>query len=79
MRAAQLTERNDPGILDTLALAQFRTGERQEAVETQTRALQLLPPPELGRRDRVREEVETRLKEYRDAVSEQTGENVGKE
>ncbi len=78
-KADELAEGKDPDILDTLALAQFRNGQREQAVETQTRALQLLPPPEPGRRDGGREEMETRLKEFQDALKEGTQENIGKE
>ena len=77
-KANELAAGKDPGILDTLALAQFRTDEPEEAVQTQKRALQLLPPPEPGRRDDVREEMGTRLNEFQNALKEQAEETLGK-
>ncbi|MEE9128695.1 MAG: hypothetical protein V3T84_01660 [Phycisphaerales bacterium] len=41
----------DPGILDTLALAQFMTGDTAAAIETEKTALSLLPPEAPGRSD----------------------------
>lgn len=40
-RAANLTKREDPMILDTLGTAQYRAGKRAAAIETQTLAIAL--------------------------------------
>ena len=74
-----MAQHTDPGILDTLALAQFRIGQREEALKTQTRALELLPPPQPGRRDGMRDELEARLREFQTALKEKAEENLGKE
>ncbi len=42
-RAAELSDHDDPAILDTLALALFETGDVDAAIETERRALELLP------------------------------------
>ena len=49
---------NDPAILDTLALAQHLTGDTAAAIETEKKALSLLPD------DAVREEYEAALAKY---------------
>ncbi|MFN0135472.1 MAG: protein kinase domain-containing protein [Phycisphaerae bacterium] len=59
VRANELSDRADPAILDTLALAQHRAGDSAAAMETQKRALQLLSPD-----DPDRKEYESRLDEY---------------
>ncbi len=46
--------------LDTLAMAQHRTGDTAKAIETQKRALSLIPPDYLSQR----KEMEERLAEY---------------
>ena len=66
--------REDWRILDTLALAQYRTGDPSSAVETQTRAVELMPKAEPAR-----DELEARLKEFREALKEQAEGNIGKE
>lgn len=45
-RAVELSNGKDPGLLDTLALAHHLTGDADQAVETQRRALALLPEEE---------------------------------
>ena len=52
-RAAELTEWENPGILDTYALAQYKTGDVKGAIETQTKALALTPEDERGRDEMV--------------------------
>jgi tetratricopeptide (TPR) repeat protein len=42
--ADEMTGHRDPDYLDTLALAYFATGQRNLALETSERALELLPP-----------------------------------
>jgi tetratricopeptide (TPR) repeat protein len=46
LRAADLTGRQDPAILDTLAMVYYAAGLPEKAVETQTRALELSKDPE---------------------------------
>ncbi|MFI4897152.1 MAG: redoxin family protein [Phycisphaerales bacterium JB059] len=59
-RAAELTEWKDAGILDTYALAQFKTGDVAGAIKTQTKALELTPEGEQGR-----EEMAERLEMFK--------------
>jgi tetratricopeptide (TPR) repeat protein len=57
--------------LDTLALAQHRTGDTAKAVETQKRALALIPPDY----QKQRKEMEVRLTEYEVALAEKAAAN----
>jgi len=41
-RAAELSKEKEPGILDTLAEAQFRTGDATAAVASEEKAIKLL-------------------------------------
>ena len=41
-RAADLTKEEDPGILDSLAVAQFRVGKVDAAIATEEKAIKLL-------------------------------------
>ncbi len=43
-RAVEMTKASDPGYLDSLARAYFKTGDPAKAVETEEKALLLLPP-----------------------------------
>jgi len=63
LRANELTSFDDAVYLDTLALAQHRSGESEAALETQQKALRILAPDH-----RSRAEFESRLSEYRNAV-----------
>ena len=63
--AAQLVEATrgeDPRMLDLLARAYAGTGNFEHAVETETRALNLLPR---DLRSDLKEEIETNLAEFR--------------
>ncbi len=60
-RAFEVTKGEDPTVLDTFALAQFKTGDSAGAIKTQTRALELLEG------DEGRDEMVTRLDEYKAA------------
>ncbi len=53
--------------LDTLALAQHRTGDTAAAITTQKRAITLIPE---GVNDATREELETSLRTYEAALAE---------
>lgn len=67
-KAASFTEEKNSAILDTLGLALFRNGKVQEALETQKKAVALLPrnyPPA------QRKEYEDRLKEFEAALAGQ--------
>ena len=66
-RAVEMTESKNAGILDTLALAYFMTGDAAKAIETQETAVSLLPPGE----SEARTELEANLAKYRAALSEQ--------
>lgn len=52
-RAAELTEWEDAAILDTYALAQYKTGDVKGAIKTQTKAVALTPEDERGRDEMV--------------------------
>ena len=52
-RAAELTDWEDAGILDTYALAQYKTGDVAGAIKTQTKAVALTPEDERGRDEMV--------------------------
>ena len=49
--ACAMTDNANPIYLDTLALAQHLTGDTPAAVETEKKALSLLPPDAPGRGD----------------------------
>jgi len=55
-------------LLDTLALAQHRTGDAAAAIETQKRAISLMPDPNAD------PNMAKRLAEYEAALTESTGE-----
>ena len=57
----------DPGILDTLALAQHRTGNTAKAIETEKRAISLIPE---GADESTRKELETNLRTFQAALAE---------
>jgi tetratricopeptide (TPR) repeat protein len=59
-RAAELSHKEDPSILDTLALAYHSTGDLNRAIEVQQRAVDSLPATV----DRLRFRLEVRLIEY---------------
>ena len=71
LEANELTSHANPSFLDTLALAYHRTGDTARALETQKRALELLPPGESP----LRKELEARLAEFEAA---RTNERVPK-
>jgi WD40 repeat protein/tetratricopeptide (TPR) repeat protein len=58
-RAVELTQGKNAAVLDTLALALFRNGQVERAIENQRKALGLL-----GSGDPSRKEMEARLKEF---------------
>ena len=61
-RANELTKGENGPILDTLALAYFRTGEPAKALEAQENAIKLMGDGDEGMKDR--------LEQYRKAVAE---------
>ncbi|MFQ5424184.1 MAG: hypothetical protein ACE5F9_09410, partial [Phycisphaerae bacterium] len=62
------TDHKNPGYLDTLALAYHRTGDTARAIETQEKAVALLPPGDSP----TRKEFEARLEEFRQAGASQS-------
>ena len=64
MNAYPAARGEDPGALDTLALAQHRTGRTDLAVESEARALELLATD-----DPRRSEYAARLEEFRAALA----------
>ena len=66
-RAADRTGGADPAILDTLALAQHLTGDTPTAIETEKKALSLLPPDAPGRGD-----YETALAKFEAALEDES-------
>jgi thiol-disulfide isomerase/thioredoxin len=61
-RANELTKGESGAILDTLALAYFKTGEPAKALEAQEKAIKLMGDSDAGMKDR--------LEQYRKAVGE---------
>ena len=55
----------DPAILETLALVYFMTGDTAKAIETQEKAVSLLPPEESS----LRTELEANLAKFRAAAA----------
>jgi serine/threonine protein kinase/tetratricopeptide (TPR) repeat protein len=66
LEAAELGRRQDPDVLDTLALAHHRNGDHARAVEVQTEALELVENGDATRR----EAFEQALASYRDALGD---------
>ena len=60
LRANQMTDHQDPNYLDTLALAQQMNGDIDAAIETQTKAVDLLAPGPSA----MRGEIESNLLKY---------------
>jgi tetratricopeptide (TPR) repeat protein len=63
-KASELTDHENPAILDTLALAYFLNGQPAKALEYQEKAVEL--SPEEGLDPAMKE----RLEQYRKAVQE---------
>ncbi|MCH8825104.1 MAG: serine/threonine protein kinase [Planctomycetes bacterium] len=64
--ASAMTNYANPAILDTLALAQHLTGDTAAAIETETKALSLLPP------DAPRGEYEAALTKFEAALEDES-------
>ena len=64
-RACELTKREDPTYLDTLALAHFRNGNVKKAIQVQEKAIALLQKDE-GVPEEMVEEFKSRLKKYKE-------------
>jgi tetratricopeptide (TPR) repeat protein len=65
-RAVEKNEGESPLYLDTLSLAYFMTGDTAKAIETQVKALALLPNEDSS----VRTEMETNMAKFRAADAE---------
>ncbi len=65
-RAAQVSGMKDSAVLDTYALALFKTGDKKKALEVQTQAVELAKA-EPGRGAEGMKEMEARLAEYQRA------------
>ncbi|MCH9002179.1 MAG: hypothetical protein IIC02_06360 [Planctomycetes bacterium] len=65
-RAVEKNEGESPLYLDTLSLAYFMTGDTAKAIETQVKALALLPNEDSS----VRTEMETNMAKFRAAEAE---------
>jgi tetratricopeptide (TPR) repeat protein len=59
-------------FLDTLALAQHRTGDTAKAIETAKRAISLIPD---GANEATITEIKTNLRTYEAALAEPSGDN----
>ena len=68
LQAVEMSDGENAGILDTLALAFFMTGDTAKAIETQVKAVSLLPPGESS----VRTEIEANLAKYRQAAKNES-------
>jgi thiol-disulfide isomerase/thioredoxin len=64
LRANELTEGKESAILDTLALAYFKTGDATKALETQEKAMKFLAEGESS------DDMKERLEKYKKAVAE---------
>lgn len=62
--AARMTNASDPAVLDALARAYFGTGNRQLAVETERKAIALLPPRSQSGDSALRAELEANLERF---------------
>jgi len=62
--AVRMTNASDPAVLDALARAYDGTGDRAKAIETERRALALLPPSDSGSRSQLRQELEANLDRF---------------
>ena len=67
LRGNEMTKHNDPGQLDTLALAYFMTGDAEQAARWEQKAIELLPPGETD----IRAEFEANLAKYIAAAASQ--------
>ncbi|MCY3017995.1 MAG: hypothetical protein NTW87_03050 [Planctomycetota bacterium] len=67
-KAAELSKPESSAILDTLALGYARNGKFREAVDTQQRAIALLPP---NMTPVQRKEYDDHLREFRDGLERQ--------
>ncbi len=68
-RAVEMSAGEDVAILDTLALAYSMTGDTAKAIETQEKAVLLLPPGE----SLLRTGLEANLAKYRQAAAAESG------
>ncbi len=68
LNANEQTESKNAGYLDTLALAYHRTGDMAKAIETQEKAIALLPPDD----SQTRKDMEARLVKYRQAFGSES-------
>lgn len=64
-RAAQVSKNGDPMILDTLAVAYFKSGNKAQAISTQTQAVALLKKPGASYPPEMAKELEAKLKEWK--------------
>ena len=62
--AARMTNSSDPAVLDALARAYYYTGKAAMAVETERRALSLLPPRSTAGDSALRNELEANLEKF---------------
>jgi len=65
--ADRLTQGKDPKFLDTLALAYWMSGKREEAIATQSKAVDLLPPGESNLRTELEERLASFLQDSQNA------------
>jgi len=61
--AAAATKNSNPDILDTLAMAQYRNGQKAAAITTQTRAVQLAKKQ--GANPQNLADMQARLKQFK--------------
>jgi len=65
-KAAEISNANDPNILDTLAEAYFLNNQIPQAIETEEAALVLVPKNKLS----LRSELEANMKRFKDALQQ---------
>ena len=72
-RAAELTHGKDLAILDSLAVALYRTGDIQGAIETEEKAIKQLDAEKADGSNSVRKSYEQTLELFRKAAAEKGG------
>ena len=72
-RADELTNGKDLAILDTLAVALYRTGHCKEAISTEEKAIKLLDAQVPDRSNAMHKTYTERLEMFRKAAAEKGG------
>jgi thiol-disulfide isomerase/thioredoxin len=63
-RGVEVSNEQDPAILDMLAVARFKKGDLDGAIESERKAVALLDKPDTGVTDEMKKDIRQRLAEY---------------